>query len=83
MVRICNAADTALISSPDDTAQISSPVIEKFHKFREIIIAEGRIMTHPMGMWFLDLTCTAAFLLASGDWASVFLQPYHRERCVQ
>ena len=42
--------------SADDTARISSSMVKKVFLFGEIIIAEGKIMTHLMGQWFLVLT---------------------------
>lgn len=61
----------------DDTSWISSSVVQKFYKFSKVI-TEGKIMSCWTGLWFLVLTCPAAFSSSptAGDWASSFLQPW-------
>ena len=45
-------------------------MIKKFHKFRELAITEGKIITQLMGFTLME-----TFLLTADNHASVFVQP--------
>ena len=45
-------------------------MIKKFHKFRELAITEGKIITQLVGFTLME-----TFLLAAGNRASAFVQP--------
>ena len=45
-------------------------MIKKFHKFRELAITEGKIITQLMGFTLME-----TFLLTTGNRASAFVQP--------